>query len=176
MRALTLGVLVVLGCGNVTADPKDGAAGAGGAQAAAGAAGGAGELGGRGAGGDIHEQTGGAGGQLQVDAGVVMTGPCAGLCSNPIAIAESGHQQMTVNNSPLGSCYAITTTPATILSFSCAGSNPGACGYSSITVNGRPTNCAGSLSSSNFTQPGPVAGQDCVVFAACSPSAVVGFY
>jgi hypothetical protein len=56
-------VVLVLGCGTVTADPKDGAAGAAGAQAAAGAAGGAGELGGHpGAGGELGGRGGAAGG------------------------------------------------------------------------------------------------------------------
>ncbi len=76
MRALALVALMALGCGTVTADPKDGAAGAGGAQAAAGASGAAGDvgqLGGRGGvGGELGGQAGqsaaGAGGRSCVDA------------------------------------------------------------------------------------------------------------
>lgn len=172
MTRAALLLVLVLGCGSVTENPRDGAAGSGGSQAATGAAG-----------GDVHEQTGGAGGELGgrggagVDAGPIATGPCAGLCSNPIAIIEpSGHQHMTVTNSPAGSCYAITTTPAYELTFSCADSMPSVCGYSAVLINGHEVNCAGALYVSNFSQPGATIGQDCVQFNDCATSAAVGFY
>lgn len=72
MTRAALLLVLVLGCGSVTADPKDGAAGSGGGQTATG-----------GAGGDVHEQTGGAGGELGGHGGAGGAGGTIGALTAP---------------------------------------------------------------------------------------------
>lgn len=147
MTKAALLVVLVLGCGTVTADPKDGAAGSGGGQAAVGGAGG--ELGGQ-------VGTGGA----DPDAGLATTGPCAGLCSNPAASTLTPHVPIIMTDRPGGACYAV--------SISTAGYSPQVfCspGPEGVEINGRPLSGCTSASSAEGD---PDA--DCIVFLPSAPS------
>lgn len=186
--ALVLLVVALLGCGNVTAaDPPgvggdaDAAAGAGGelgtgvAGAAGGPAGASGAAGGTaGAGGatDVGGASGaaGAGGAPDAGAGLLTSGPCAGICAAAITVTETSHVKMSVSND--GTCHAVLASYG--LAFSCIGASSGVM-VGSTDIGGQ---CQGALFGANFSAQTSGDGSGyCLWFApGTKAAAAIGFY
>ena len=166
MRAPLLLLLVAVGCGTVTADPKDGAAGepgqggAGGQLADGGAGGAAGVagLGGRGGAGGAAG-VGELGGRAGVGGTFDAAAPaCGAICTY---LTFSPHQARIVDDHP-GGCFGLSSTsPGYSPTISCSPAI-------TIDVDGTATTCNGGMTGVDLRSDHPDV--TCLVFPSDAPT------